>query len=55
LPCLYNPLFKVDRFRRATQDKFFVVIDAKDPKFDEDKTEKFLNTLKPDAIETYED
>jgi len=55
LPCLYNPLFKVERFRRATQDRFFIVIDAKDPKFDEDKTETFLNTLKPAAIETYDD
>jgi len=55
LPCLYNPLSKVERFRRATQDKFFVVIDARDPKFDERKVEAFLESLNPKAIESYED
>jgi hypothetical protein len=30
---LYNPLLKNKRFRRATDDRFFVVIDANDPKF----------------------
>lgn len=33
LPMLYNPLFNSERFRRVTDDRFFVVIDAADPKF----------------------
>ena len=37
LPTLYNPLFKSERFRRVTNDRFFIVIDARDPKFDEER------------------
>jgi hypothetical protein len=51
LPCLYNPLFKVARFRRATDDRFFVTIDSSDPKFDEVGTPRFLQSLKPVAVE----
>jgi hypothetical protein len=51
LPCLYNPLFKNERFRRATDDRFFVVIDASDPKFDEVGTPKFLQSLHPVGVE----
>src|SRR5688572_31639947 len=42
LPMLYNPLFKSERFRRVTNDRFFVVIDATDAHFDEVETEKLL-------------
>jgi hypothetical protein len=55
LPMLYNPLFKVDRFRRVTSDRFFVVIDATDPKFDERGTEQFLQSLNPIAVEAFQD
>lgn len=51
LPCLYNPLFKSERFKRASDDRFFVVIDSADPKFDEVGTPRFLQSLKPVAIE----
>lgn len=51
LPCMYNPLFKSERFRRATDDRFFVVIDSADPKFDEVGTPKFLQSLHPVAVE----
>ncbi|HRK30777.1 MAG TPA: DUF3341 domain-containing protein, partial [Tepidisphaeraceae bacterium] len=33
LPMHYNPLFKSERFHRVTDDRFFVVIDSRDPKF----------------------
>jgi len=55
LPMLYNPLFKSDRFRRVTDDRFFVVIDASDPKFDEIETASLLRTMDPIAIEKVED
>lgn len=29
----YNPMFKVERFRRVTTDRFFLAIDSGDPKF----------------------
>ena len=55
LPRLYNPLFKHDRFRRATSDRFFVVIDASDPKFDEAQTTRLLQDAGATAVERVED
>ena len=51
LPMLYNPLFKNRRFRRVTNDRFFVVIDASDPNFDREKTEQMLVELGASAVE----
>jgi hypothetical protein len=51
LPQLYNPMFKHDRFRRVTADRFFVVIDASDPKFDEAGTTKLLQDAGAVAVE----
>jgi hypothetical protein len=51
LPHLYNPLFKCARFRRVTNDRFFIVIDASDPLFDREKTEQMLNELGADVVE----
>jgi hypothetical protein len=55
LPHLYNPLFKSRRFRRVTNDRFFVAIDAADPKFDREETEKLLTELGAVAIEWIEE
>jgi Protein of unknown function (DUF3341) len=55
LPMHYNPLLKSDRFRRATSDRFFVVIDASDPKFEEAETTGLLQRLGAMAIERVED
>jgi hypothetical protein len=55
LPMLYNPVFKSERFRRVTNDRFFIVIDATDPRFDPRESEEFLRSLHPIAIERLED
>lgn len=55
LPLLYNPLFKSERFRRVTNDRFFIVIDATDPKFDVKQTPHILRTLGAVAVEKVED
>jgi len=55
LPLLYNPLFKSERFKRATSDRFFVVIDATDPKFDEEKTTQLLKDAGAKVVERVED
>ncbi|HZZ42990.1 MAG TPA: DUF3341 domain-containing protein [Tepidisphaeraceae bacterium] len=55
LPMHYNPLFKIERFRRVTQDRFFVAIDAADPRFDEVRVRDFLNKLGALAVERVED
>ncbi len=55
LPHLHNPLFKSHRFRRVTSDRFFIVIDASDPNFDGDRTERMLKELGASVVEWVED
>lgn len=55
LPMLHNPLFKSQRFRRSTDDRFFVVIEADDPRFDTDETEEFLTSLGANFVEVVND
>lgn len=45
LPRLHHPLWEWDLFNRATNDKFFVVIEANDPRFNEKKTTDFLREI----------
>lgn len=42
LPELFHPLNLSQRFRRATDDRFFVYVEAKDPKYDAGKVENLL-------------
>jgi hypothetical protein len=51
LPRPVHPLFNVDRFEGVTRDKFYLCIEATDPKFDMAETEKFLKSLKPAHID----
>lgn len=55
LPMLHNPLFKSERFRRATDDRFFVVIEADDPKFETESVRELLAVLGATAIEVIDD
>lgn len=55
LPMLHNPLFKSERFRRATADRFFVVIGANDPKYDEQETANMLRSVGATAVEIVDD
>jgi hypothetical protein len=46
LPMPYHPVFNVERFtEHASQDGFFLAIEARDPKFDHARTLAFLQSV----------
>lgn len=45
LPEPYHPMFDAPNFDRASNDRFFLTIEAHDPKFDREKTRQFLESL----------
>lgn len=42
LPQFHHPLFRVERFRRASNDRFFISVEARDPRFDAVATRALL-------------
>ena len=45
LPMPYHPVFNAPRFAFASRDRFFLGVEARDAKFDREKTRAFLQSL----------
>jgi hypothetical protein len=54
LPQLYHSLFHSQRFERVTDDRFFISIEAADPKFDAAATQALLRNLGAVHVELVE-
>jgi hypothetical protein len=55
IPRHHHPLFESERFRGASDDRFFISIDADDPKFDLDKTCALLKDAHAAHVEVIEE
>lgn len=54
LPKLHNSLFNSERFKKVTDDGFFVVIESDDALYDDSKTRQFLEEVGAIHIESIE-
>jgi len=50
LPRPYHPVFNVKAFEGASQDRFFLCVESEDPRFDQEETRHFLETLGASAV-----
>jgi hypothetical protein len=50
LPQPYHPVFNEPRFELASNDRFFLCIEAEDPQFNLEDTRQFLEKLKPARV-----
>jgi len=55
LPMPYHPVFNLPRFALASRNRFFLLIEARDAKFELETTRRFLETLGPREVSTVAD
>ena len=51
MPAYYHPLFNSEKFKRATDDGFFISIELEDKLYDQDNTIEFLKSIGGQDIE----
>jgi hypothetical protein len=54
LPMPYHPIFNTPNFERATNDLFFLAVEATDPQFELGKTRQFLESLGAQQVSSVE-
>jgi hypothetical protein len=56
LPRPHHPVFNVERFALASDDRFFLYVEADDPGFDAQETRSFLEGLAPvEVMDVYDE
>jgi hypothetical protein len=55
LPQPYHPVFNVERFSRASTDRFFLCIESRDPKFHLAESAKFLQSVSAQHVSEVKD
>jgi hypothetical protein len=50
LPSPYHPVFNVERFALATREKFFLLVESKDEKFEYEKTRNLMESLNAQEV-----
>jgi hypothetical protein len=51
LPRHHHPIFYSERFKSFSDDKFFLSVEAGDPKFDENRTRSLFESARASAVE----
>ncbi len=54
LPQPYHPVFNVPRFAMASRDRYFLVIEARDPKFEPESARRLLTDLNASEVHDVE-
>jgi hypothetical protein len=55
LPMPYHPVFNVPRFALASRNRFFLVVQSEDARFDPEATRQFLESLGPREVMTVDE
>lgn len=50
LPYFFHPAFKAENFKHVTSHAFFIIIEARDPKFNDAATREFLNSIGAEKV-----
>lgn len=55
LPRLHHPIFELERFHLASDDRFFLLLCARDPLFEPERTGAFMVSLGPARVDLVAD